>query len=145
MEEPFILPGGEQELFDRYLDKEKYAALIERHRLVQEAIQCALSEQEAMQHHLSDASATELWNEHVQARTPDVAVRNGRFRDRRLLGTADICGQRYWDAPCGEEDQYISTARMPDYDRPRPCRSGPAVVGVPRARPESRSGLPFRG
>ena len=53
MENIFILPGNEQELFNRYLDNNEYGPLKERLELVRKALSNKLSPDERNKHGLN--------------------------------------------------------------------------------------------
>lgn len=62
MEDTFILPENERELFDRYFDNDKYGGLKERLELVKKALHNALPPAERNKH-LLNVDARELLGE----------------------------------------------------------------------------------
>lgn len=62
MENIFILPGNEQELFNRYLDNNEYGPLKERLELVRKALSNKLSPDERNKHGLTWVCMNCPWN-----------------------------------------------------------------------------------
>lgn len=113
MDEILILPGNEQELFDRYFDNTKYAELKERHVLLKKAISNTLPIPERRRHKLTD-NVAELIKEKQELERKLFQAAIHSFAARVCEEQKAICEQQYWIAPCGEEAGYITTSRMPD-------------------------------
>ena len=99
MEDILILAGSDQELIDRYLDKEKnapdYAQLKE------------LEEKQGRDYGLTDTVYAQLKRRLFQR-----ALKN--FVSRVCQEQRDLCEQGFWQSPMGEEADYISRASIPD-------------------------------
>lgn len=118
MDEILILPGNEQELFDCYFDKIKYAALQERLTLLKRAIRNTLPVQERRRHKLT-GDVMEMLKEKEQLQRKLFQAVIHSFATRVCEKQKEICEQQYWAAPCGKEAEYISACRIPDlYDDP---------------------------
>ena len=99
MEDILILAGSDQELIDRYLDKEKdatdYAQLKE------------LEEKHGRDYGLTDIVYAQLKRKLFQR-----ALKN--FVLRVCQEQRDLCEQGFWEAECGDEAEFICQAPMPD-------------------------------
>ena len=99
MEDILILAGSDQELIDRYLDKEKnapdYAQLKE------------LEEKHGRGYGLTDTVYAQLKRRLFQS-----ALKN--FVSRVCQEQRDLCEQGFWEAECGDEAEFICQAPMPD-------------------------------
>lgn len=113
MDDILILPGNEQELFDHYFDKIRYAGLLERYALLKKAINNTLPIQERRIHKLT-GNVTELIKEKQQLEHKLFQVAIFSFAARVCEEQKEICEQQFWIAPCGEEAEYITGSRMPD-------------------------------
>lgn len=113
MDEILILPGNEQELFDCYFDKIKYAALQERLTLLKGAINNSLPVQVRRRHKLT-GDVMEMLREKEQLQRKLFQAVLHSFVTRVCEKQKEICEQQYWAAPCGKEAEYISASRIPD-------------------------------
>ena len=113
MENIFILPGNEQELFKRYLDNNKYGPLKERLELVRKALNDKLPTDECNKHGLN-VDVHELYKERKELERKMFQMALKSFAERVCDEQRALCEQGFWQAPCGEEAGYISSAPVPD-------------------------------
>ena len=113
MEDTFILPENERELFDRYFDNDKYGGLKERLELVKKALHNALPPAERNKH-LLNVDARELLGEKESLKKKMFQAALRSFAERVCREQRALCELRFWQAPCGEEAGYISSAPVPD-------------------------------
>lgn len=113
MEDMFILPENERELFDRYFDNDKYGPLKERLELVRKTLSNKLPPGERNKHRLN-VDVRELLGEKesLKKRMFQAALRS--FAERVCREQRVLCEMGFWQAPCGEEAGYISSAPVPD-------------------------------
>ena len=117
MENIFILPGNEQELFNRYLDNNEYGPLKERLELVRKALSNKLSPDERNKHGLN-VGVHELSMERKELERKIFQMALKSFAERVCDEQRALCEQGFWQAPCGKEAEYISSA---------PCNGREAV------------------
>ena len=113
MENIFILPGNEQELFNRYLDNNEYGPLKERLELVRKALSTKLSPDERNKHGLN-VGVHELSMERKELERKIFQMALKSFAERVCDEQRALCEQGFWQAPCGKEAEYISSAPVPD-------------------------------
>lgn len=113
MENIFILPGNEQELFNRYLDNNEYGPLKERLELVRKALSNKLSPDERNKHGLN-VGVHELSMERKELERKIFQMALKSFAERVCDEQRALCEQGFWQAPCGKEAEYISSAPVPD-------------------------------
>lgn len=113
MEDMFILPENERELFDRYFDNDKYGPLKERLELVRKALSNKLPPGERNKHRLN-VDVRELLDEKesLKKRMFQTVLRS--FAELVCHEQRALCELGFWQAPCGEEAEYISSAPVPD-------------------------------
>lgn len=99
MEDILILADSDQELIDRYLDKEKNATDYAR-----------LKELEEKQGR--DYGQTETAYAQLKRKLFQMALKN--FVSRVCQEQRDLCEQGFWEAECGDEAEFICQAPMPD-------------------------------
>ena len=107
MENIFILPGNEQELFNRYLDNNEYGPLKERLELVRKALSNKLSPDERNKHGLN-VGVHELSMERKELERKIFQMALKSFAERVCDEQRALCEQGFWQAPCGKEAEYIS-------------------------------------
>lgn len=113
MEEMFILPENERELFDRYFDNDKYGGLKERLELVRKALNNTLLPAERNKHKLNmDTHELQKEGKSLKKKMFQAALRS--FAERVCREQRALCELGFWQAPCGEEAGYISSAPVPD-------------------------------
>ena len=113
MEDIFILPGTERELFDRYFDNDKYGELKERLELVRKALHNTLPPAERNKHKLNmDTHELQKESKSLKKKMFQAALRS--FAERVCCEQRALCELGFWQAPCGEEAGYISSAPVPD-------------------------------
>ena len=117
MENIFILPGNEQELFNRYLDNNEYGPLKERLELVRKALSNKLSPDERNKHGLN-VGVHELSMERKELERKIFQMALKSFAERVCDEQRALCEQGFWQAPCGKEAEYISSG---------PCNGREAV------------------
>lgn len=113
MEDIFILPGTERELFDRYFDNDKYGELKERLELVRNALHSTLPPAERNKHWLN-VDVRELLGEKESLKKKMFQAALRSFAERVCCEQRALCELGFWQAPCGEEAGYISSAPVPD-------------------------------
>ena len=112
MENIFILPGNEQELFNRYLDNNEYGPLKERLELVRKALSNKLSPDERNKHGLN-VGVHELSMERKELERKIFQMALKSFAERVCDEQRALCEQGFWQAPCGKEAEYISSGSGP--------------------------------
>ena len=100
MENIFILPGNEQELFNRYLDNNEYGPLKERLELVRKALSNKLSPDERNKHGLN-VGVHELSMERKELERKIFQMALKSFAERVCDEQRALCEQGFWQAPCG--------------------------------------------
>lgn len=113
MEDIFILPGTERELFDRYFDNDKYGELKERLELVRNALHSTLPPAERNKHWLN-VDVRELLGEKESLKKKMFQSALRSFAEQVCCEQRALCELGFWQAPCGEEAGYISSAPVPD-------------------------------
>ena len=99
MENIFILPGNEQELFNRYLDNNEYGPLKERLELVRKALSNKLSPDERNKHGLN-VGVHELSMERKELERKIFQMALKSFAERVCDEQRALCEQGFWQAPC---------------------------------------------
>lgn len=113
MEDMFILPENERELFDRYFDNSKYGPLKERLELVRETLHNTFPAGERNKDKLN-ADVRELLKESKSLKKKLFQAALRSFAERVCCEQRALCELGFWQAPCGEEAGYISSAPVPD-------------------------------
>lgn len=113
MEDILILPGTERELFDRYFDNAKYGELKERLELVRQALHNTLPPAERNKHRLN-VDVRELLGEKESLKKKMFQAALRSFAEQVCCEQRALCELGFWQAPCGEEAGYISSAPVPD-------------------------------
>ena len=98
MENIFILPGNEQELFNRYLDNNEYGPLKERLELVRKALSNKLSPDERNKHGLN-VGVHELSMERKELERKIFQMALKSFAERVCDEQRALCEQGFWQAP----------------------------------------------
>ena len=108
MENMFILPGNEQELFDRYFDDNKYGPLKERLELVRKALSNKLPPDERNKHGLNvDVHELSMERKELERKMFQAALKS--FAERVCDEQRALCEQGFWQAPCGEDVKRYKT------------------------------------
>lgn len=108
-----ILPGNKQELFERYFDNDKYVSMAERLELVRKALNNKLPPDERNKHGLNvDVHELSMERKELERKMFQMALKS--FAERVCDEQRALCEQGFWQAPCGEEAGYISSAPVPD-------------------------------
>lgn len=113
MEDMFILPRNERELFDRYFDNSKYGPLKERLERIKDALHNTLPASECNKNSLN-ADIRELLKESKSLKRKMFQATLRSFAERVCHEQRALCEMGFWRAPCGEEAGYISSAPVPD-------------------------------
>lgn len=95
MENIFILPGNEQELFNRYLDNNEYGPLKERLELVRKALNNKLSPDERNKHGLN-VGVHELSMERKELERKIFQMALKSFAERVCDEQRALCEQGFW-------------------------------------------------
>ena len=95
MENIFILPGNEQELFNRYLDNNEYGPLKERLELVRKALSNKLSPDERNKHGLN-VGVHELSMERKELERKIFQMALKSFAERVCDEQRALCEQGFW-------------------------------------------------
>ena len=114
VKEPLYLPGDEQELFDRYLDKTAHADLIERLRVITGALQNKLTPQELRRHRIDRTDTITLFHERQKLTKKMFQAVMTDFAVRVCTNQIEICTQQFYEAPRGKEAEHIAASRNPD-------------------------------
>lgn len=86
MENIFILPGNEQELFNRYLDNNEYGPLKERLELVRKALSNKLSPDERNKHGLNvGVHELSMERKELERKIFQMALKSFAERDRKSV------------------------------------------------------------
>ena len=108
-----ILPGNKQELFERYFDNDKYVSMAERLELVRKALNNKHPPDERNKHGLNvDVYELSMERKELERKMFQMALKS--FAERVCDEQRALCEQGFWQAPCGEEAGYISSAPVPD-------------------------------
>ena len=103
MENIFILPGNEQELFNRYLDNNEYGPLKERLELVRKALSNKLSPDERNKHGLN-VGVHELSMERKELERKIFQMALKSFAERVCDEQRALCEQGFWQEAEGSGD-----------------------------------------
>ena len=98
---------------NRYLDNYKYGPLKERLELVRKALSNKLSPDERNKHGLN-VGVHELSMERKELERKIFQMALKSFAERVCDEQRALCEQGFWQAPCGKEAEYISSAPVPD-------------------------------
>lgn len=108
-----IIPASKQDLIDLYFDKKENESLWVQYQQNEQNIRIALSDPNSYYEPLVSQIKKRV-DESAQLNRRIFQIAFMAFARRICRYQVEICDHEYWNAPCGQESEYIQASPMPD-------------------------------